>query len=482
MFKKTVRKPFSPNTIKSLVALFQRLIERYGIEERAYVKADRRGIVLIVSEAILSRPETAPSTPPPKPGAVTAKPKPNPERPIFEPGTADLKPETKRILENILRFIRSDGIIELTRDPEFPVRVEVHTDTVPIENPQFPSNRELSSARADSIVRYLVTPDTEEEEGLPATRFTAFGGGESRPITANDTQEGRAKNRRIEIIVLNYQEEAPAKRSEEWLEVNPSGWLLTFGDLTNLLLTFFIFLFAASSKDSAKLQEVLYQFKKVPQKEERLLEVKRVREKEAAFTPEEIRKILEDKGIQDKVTVREDKRGLILSVSDAILFDSGTAELKAAAAQVLQGVIEIFTETDYLIRVEGHTDNVRIISPRYQTNWELSNGRAAVVARHFIDLHKIEPKRFSVAGYGEFRPVSSNATEEGKAKNRRVEIVILNKKGGKTKQALQTPTFVPKNSPRQTPARSAPRETFPAPETTSPDAVPEQEPTPTTEG
>ncbi len=429
MPKKKVRKPYPQNVIKSLVALFQRLIERYGIEERVYVKSDKRGVILTMSDAILSDLTTVEPPPTGKPASTPPpKPKPKPERPLFEPGTADLKPEAKRILDEMINFLRSEGVIELTRDPDYPIRVEVHTDNTPISNPRYPSNRELSSARAESVVRYFLKPEMEEIEGLDVKRLSSSGFGEFRPIAANDTPENRAKNRRIEIIIVNVQEEIVVRKMESWTEVNPGQWMLTFGDMTNLMLTFFIFLFAVSSTSKDKLQETLKQFKQIPQeKKERMLEVKRIREKERGFSPEEVKRILETKGIQDKVLVKSDKRGLILTVSDAILFDSGAAEIKPEAEQVLNGVVEIFTDTDYLIRIEGHTDNVPIVSARYPTNWELSNGRAAVVARYFIERHQLAPQRFSVAGYGEFRPVETNDDLQLRAKNRRVEIVILNK-------------------------------------------------------
>ncbi len=429
MPRKKVKRPYPPNTIKSLVALFQRLIERYGIEERVYVKSDKRGVILIMSDAILSDLTTAEPPPTDKPASTPPlKPKPKPERPLFEPGAADLKPEAKRILDEMIGFIRGEGVIELTRDSDYPIRIEGHTDNTPISNSRYPSSRELSSARAESVVRYFVKPELEEIAGLDVKRFSSSGFGEFRPIAANDTPENRAKNRRIEIIIVNVQEEPVPRRVEEWAEADAGGWILTFGDMTNLLLIFFILLFSVSSTSKEKLQETLKQFKQIPQeKKERMIEVKRIRKTERGFSPEEIKKILETKGIQDKVLVKSDKRGLILTVSDAILFDSGAAELKPEAEQVLNGVVEIFTDTDYLIRIEGHTDNVPIVSAQYPTNWELSNGRAAVVARYFIERHNLAPKRFSVAGYGEFRPVETNNDPELRAKNRRVEIVILNK-------------------------------------------------------
>src|SRR5882762_7283008 len=134
-----------------------------------------------------------------------------------------------------------------------------------------------------------------------------------------------------------------------------------------------------------------------------------------------------DKG---QVTISELKGKLTVNMVEAILFDSGKAEVKPEGLVVLGKVIEILkTVNDKSIRIEGHTDNKPIVGPltqRYPTNWELSAGRAINVAR-YLQKQGIESGSLSAAAFGEFKPVADNATLEGRAKNRRIEIVLVPK-------------------------------------------------------
>ncbi len=126
------------------------------------------------------------------------------------------------------------------------------------------------------------------------------------------------------------------------------------------------------------------------------------------------------------VTQLRDK--LSLSMVDKILFDSGSADVKKDGKKVLDRVAEILKKVaDKQIRIEGHTDNVPIgsrIAKRFPTNWELSNARATNVVK-YLQEKGIDPKLLSPSGYSEYRPVESNDTDAGKAKNRRIEIVLI---------------------------------------------------------
>jgi len=138
------------------------------------------------------------------------------------------------------------------------------------------------------------------------------------------------------------------------------------------------------------------------------------------------------KGEIDKghVTISELKGKLTVNMVDAILFDSGKAEVKQEGLVVLGKVIEIIkTVNDKAIRIEGHTDNKPIVGPltqRYPTNWELSAARAINVAR-YLQKQGIEPTKLSAAAFSEFKSVADNGTLEGRAKNRRIEIVLVPK-------------------------------------------------------
>lgn len=126
------------------------------------------------------------------------------------------------------------------------------------------------------------------------------------------------------------------------------------------------------------------------------------------------------------LSVSMQERGLVVTVLDSVLFDSGKAELKEDSAATLDKVGSILSGkiANNLVYVEGHTDNVPIRYSGWRSNWELSTARATEVVHYFIEKLGIDPRRLGATGYGEFQPVEANDTEAGKQKNRRVEIVI----------------------------------------------------------
>lgn len=224
------------------------------------------------------------------------------------------------------------------------------------------------------------------------------------------------------------------KDKEEGQDLDPNCWMVTFSDLLGLLLTFFVLLFAMKSMDKGKLHEALGYFRgggigvlelgeKTPFSRPDI--IKKPSQKRTTFSAGELRRLLEVKGLKEKVHVGSDKRGIVLTLSNTILFDSGTAELKPDAERLLDNLIEITKETDYLIMVEGHTDDIPISSPNYPSNWELSTARAARVARYLLKVDGLRPERFSVVGYADTRPIISNHTSENRAKNRRVELILV---------------------------------------------------------
>lgn len=145
---------------------------------------------------------------------------------------------------------------------------------------------------------------------------------------------------------------------------------------------------------------------------------------------EETKKLLEQKFktqiSDDQIGLRLTKEGLVIVLSDDILFDSGKADLKKDAYPVLDKVIAIIKKKvpDKNIGVSGHTDNVPITYSNWKSNWELSSARATNVL-YYLEGKGIPPKQLSATGYGEHRPIASNDTAAGRGKNRRVEIVIL---------------------------------------------------------
>ncbi|MCX5818321.1 MAG: OmpA family protein [Deltaproteobacteria bacterium] len=133
---------------------------------------------------------------------------------------------------------------------------------------------------------------------------------------------------------------------------------------------------------------------------------------------------------QGQIAITELQGKLTVDVVDRILFDSGQAEVKPEGLAVLKRVVEILmTVTDKVIRIEGHTDNIPIagtLAKRYPTNWELSAARALNVTR-YLEKQGIDPTILSAAAFGEYQPVAENDTPEGRAKNRRIAIILLPK-------------------------------------------------------
>jgi chemotaxis protein MotB len=132
-----------------------------------------------------------------------------------------------------------------------------------------------------------------------------------------------------------------------------------------------------------------------------------------------------------KITITQLRGKLKVNMLDEILFDSGKTTVKPQGIEVLDRVGRILLDVkDRTISIEGHTDNVPIgpeLSKKYPTNWELSAARATTVARYLQEKIGINPSVLSATGYGEYQPVASNETEEGQAKNRRIDIVLIPK-------------------------------------------------------
>ena len=135
--------------------------------------------------------------------------------------------------------------------------------------------------------------------------------------------------------------------------------------------------------------------------------------------------------MKDSVNTQIDERGLVVSLNDTLFFDSGRAEIKPESQKKIIEIGKILNQLGNYMRVEGHTDNVPISNGEFSSNWKLSCARAANVTEFFISNCGIQPQKLSAVGYGEYRPIADNSTEEGRAKNRRVDIIIVNSKFNK---------------------------------------------------
>ncbi len=126
---------------------------------------------------------------------------------------------------------------------------------------------------------------------------------------------------------------------------------------------------------------------------------------------------------QGKVKLLETSRGVTIEINDSILFSPGQAKLQSASISAMQSVAQVLASTDFPITIEGHTDNIPISTPQFPSNWELSALRATTVLRLFNE-GGVGAERLTAIGYGETRPVETNQSVEGRARNRRVSILI----------------------------------------------------------
>jgi chemotaxis protein MotB len=178
---------------------------------------------------------------------------------------------------------------------------------------------------------------------------------------------------------------------------------------------------AAVEKERDLLREKTGDLSQKAEKAERL--------ERATQTYQDLQKKLEKEIQEGKVQLTEMKNRLTMTMVDKIIFPSGSTEISKDGKLVMDKVVSILKDIkDKRIQVEGHTDNVPIVSglkKRYPTNWELSTARATEVVRYLQEQGGLDPKLLSATGYSEYQPVAPNDTDDGKHKNRRIEIVLL---------------------------------------------------------
>lgn len=239
-----------------------------------------------------------------------------------------------------------------------------------------------------------------------------------------------------------------AKKHKHPEHVNNERWLVSYADFITLLFAFFVVMFASSQTDAKKIQKFSEAFSeavgihKDTAGEGLLAGPPEPRLIDLAANPEllpkdleALQKALDNRAKQDglegvKVTVVNGE--LQYDMAEKLVFDSGDDKIKPDAITALMGLADHVREGKFELRVEGHTDNIPIASGRFPSNWELSTSRAMAVLRVLADEGRIASHRLSAAGYGEFRPVASNDTTDGRARNRRVLIVVSLRTGTKT--------------------------------------------------
>ena len=219
---------------------------------------------------------------------------------------------------------------------------------------------------------------------------------------------------------------------------NSERWLLTYSDLITLLMIFFVVMYSMSNVDSKKYEELAGSLNNslgilqggtgisnanavgtdssIPF-EQTLSTTQQIQQK--------LQDYLESHDLTEQVSIHVDPTGLTLSFDDNILFDSGKADIQLAYKKNLLEICDILKTFTNDVVVEGHTDNVPIHTSQFSSNWELASTRAINVVHFFIDEGGLPASKLSAISYGEYRPIASNDTPEGRAKNRRIDIVLL---------------------------------------------------------
>jgi len=235
-----------------------------------------------------------------------------------------------------------------------------------------------------------------------------------------------------------------ARRKKHAEHANHERWLVSYADFITLLFAFFVVMFAVSQVDTKKMGRFSESFKgaidfnmfdngksglmpeEIPQGsmsgENGRAEVK----EKSIRAREDIRKdLMAAGGKLGGVKVIDDHGDLILRLPETLLFSIGQADIQETGSEVLKVIAEELMNRPVRIRIEGHTDSTPIHTDRFPSNWELSTARATAVIEYWLaDLH-FDPKRLAASGYGEWHPIASNDTAEGRAQNRRVDIIIL---------------------------------------------------------
>jgi chemotaxis protein MotB len=229
-------------------------------------------------------------------------------------------------------------------------------------------------------------------------------------------------------------------------KVSHDRWLVSYADFITLLFAFFVVLFATGQSDMRKKVELAASIQSAFN-QMGIFEPHSALPSETALigsggsgappivsvplrsTPESIvivRQHIEQSAqpeiAQGMIAIHQSVNGLVISLQEAGFFDSGATDIRGSALPVLDRIAAVLPEAP--LRVEGHTDNVPIHTPQFASNWELSSSRASSIARHLLLHPNIRAEQMSVAGYAEFHPAASNSTAEGRARNRRVDIVL----------------------------------------------------------
>jgi chemotaxis protein MotB len=241
--------------------------------------------------------------------------------------------------------------------------------------------------------------------------------------------------------------------------VNHERWLVSYADFITLMFAFFVVMFSSSQVDKRKVGRLAHQmqvaFKELgifPESntkypipgEDALAQfgapssdrggAQLVAEFGKPTVPDpggvtaiqkQLQTELKVPIANNDVSLKVRRDGLVITLHEVGFFDSGSAAVKPQALEALSTIAQALSEHTNPLRIEGHTDDVPIHTNRFDSNWELSTARATEMVKYFVVTRGIPPDRISAAGYAEYHPVAGNDTAEGRAQNRRVDIVVL---------------------------------------------------------
>lgn len=215
---------------------------------------------------------------------------------------------------------------------------------------------------------------------------------------------------------------------------NPDRWVVSYADFITLLFALFTTLYAISHVDQVKLKhftgsmKTAFKVDSVETADTAVIEGIAVSNFADIGLENDLREEFKKFDIIEGIVLARNERGVVLSFGDTLIFESGMAEIRTAMRPMFAAVASMIKKTQRSVIIEGHTDNLPLRNSRYVSNIELSAARAAAVFAFFMVEGPVSPDQLSTAGYGEYRPVASNATPEGRARNRRIDIVFVSTK------------------------------------------------------
>ncbi len=225
------------------------------------------------------------------------------------------------------------------------------------------------------------------------------------------------------------------RRKDDVPQDNPDRWLLTYADLITLLLAFFVVMYSMSVMDAkkfGKVSEALHGILKGGPSVLRPDQVSNLNSGHGLLKTGDLKMLqtilnqeISRQGYGQEVMASMNERGLTIHIMESALFDEARADLKPRAKEILDMVTNDLIAMPNHVRVEGHTDDRPINTSRFPSNWELSTARATEVVRYLIERHGYPPGKISALGYASYRPYVPNTSAENRAKNRRVDMVVL---------------------------------------------------------